>query len=378
MSSALNANNEVVKQKIEVIDAALLQRQALERKQKQEFDVMHYHSPQGFSANSSNYHYRIQPQDVIQIVLWNEGQGASSEASAGAAMTANNVNMMGLPPTATVPNFNTQNNANNLSNTFIVNSHGQIFYPYLGFIAVGGKTVTEIQTLMSEKVKHYLHNPQITVQVVGFNSQKVAVTGAVRSPANLPVTNVPLTVLSAVTLAGGPMSCGGVVSASTTSFCADLKNVKIVRGNQTVFVDLDQLKAINGSSNNWILKNGDIIFIPSLNASRIFVLGAVNVPGPYNMIDGKMTLRDALGDADGVNSGASPAYTYVIRNYQQNPRVYVLNIGSPDALNLAGDFDLKPNDVVFVSTSVLQDVNGIINQFSPTIATAAYINSLTR
>ena len=243
---------------------------------------------------------------------------------------------------------------------------------------MGGKTVTEIQTLMSEKVKHYLHNPQITVQVVGFNSQKVAVTGAVRSPANLPVTNVPLTVLSAVTLAGGPMSCGGVVSASTTSFCADLKNVKIVRGNQTVFVDLDQLKAINGSSNNWILKNGDIIFIPSLNASRIFVLGAVNVPGPYNMIDGKMTLRDALGDANGVNSGASPAYTYVIRNYQQNPKVYVLNIGSPDALNLAGDFDLKPNDVVFVSTSVLQDVNGIINQFSPTIATAAYINSLTR
>lgn len=216
----------------------------------------------------------------------------------------------------------------------------------------------------------------MTVQVVSFNGQKIAITGAVQHPMNVPITNVPLNVLTAVTDAGGPISCMANSSGASAGFCADLHNVQIQRGKKIVYVNLNKLTAIDGSSNNWILRNNDIVYVPNNNESRVFVMGAANMPGPYNMIDGKMTLRDALGDAGGVNSSSNPGYTYVVRNYNRTPEIYWLDLSSPDALNLAGDFSLKPNDVVFVSISRLQDFANVVNQVTPMLASAAYAKTL--
>ncbi|MCX7121190.1 MAG: polysaccharide biosynthesis/export family protein [Gammaproteobacteria bacterium] len=361
LSPALNAHNEIVSQKIEVINGALLQAQTQNEQKQKQLALLNYHAPRGFKSDAKNYHYRVQSQDTIQIIIWNQAEGNTGSGVA--------------PTPSKISAASGALSAQNSPNVFIVHSNGAIFYPYLGYIPVSGKTVTDIQKILVKKVSRYLHNPQITVQVMAFNSQRMAVTGSVRSPSNLPITNVPISVLSAVTLAGGPETCGN--SSRSGGACADLRNVKVQRGNQSVSVNLNKLTALDGSSNNWILKNGDIVFVPSMDDARIFVLGAVNSPGPYNMIDGKITLRDALGDANGVNGLSNPAYTYVIRNYQHKPKVYLLNLSSPDALNLAGDFTLKSGDVVFVSTSSLQDFSGVINQVTPAVALAAFAKSMS-
>ncbi|MCX7124240.1 MAG: polysaccharide biosynthesis/export family protein [Gammaproteobacteria bacterium] len=346
LTPVVNAQNQIVQPKIKIIDANLILKQKKLDEKKSQQNLLTYHVPKGFATDISHYSYKAAPQDVLQIKIWNQtgdGQAQLSGLSASASSFGSRVNpdMSGSAASADGPNA---------AGTFIVNSQGNIFYPYLGNIHVQGKSATQIHNLITRKMSHFFENPQVTVNVMAYNSQRVAVTGAVEKPTTLPVTNVPLDVLTAVMQAGG--------------------------GHRVVQINLNSLRAVDGSSNNWILKNKDIVYVPNNNASRVFVLGAVNLPSPYNMIDGKMTLRDALGDARGTTFGSSPRYTYVIRDYRNNPRIYVLNLVSPDALNLAGEFNLKPSDVVYVSTSAIHTFGQIMTDVSGPLLTAVAVKSL--
>ena len=372
LTPVVNAQNQIVQPKIKIIDANLILKQKKLDEKKSQQNLLTYHVPKGFATDISHYSYKAAPQDVLQIKIWNQtgdGQAQLSGLSASASSFGSRVNpdMSGSAASADGPNA---------AGTFIVNSQGNIFYPYLGNIHVQGKSATQIHNLITRKMSHFFENPQVTVNVMAYNSQRVAVTGAVEKPTTLPVTNVPLDVLTAVMQAGGPIRCGATTSTDSITFCADLHDVEIRRGHRVVQINLNSLRAVDGSSNNWILKNKDIVYVPNNNASRVFVLGAVNLPSPYNMIDGKMTLRDALGDARGTTFGSSPRYTYVIRDYRNNPRIYVLNLASPDALNLAGEFNLKPSDVVYVSTSAIHTFGQIMTDVSGPLLTAVAVKSL--
>lgn len=362
LTPTVNAQNKIVRPTIIPITAKLIQRQQQNRDAAKHFAARHYVAPRGFTTKTRSYVYRVAPQDVLQIVVWNQ---------AGVSTAASNVSQ---PASLDI---SSDQGAAQTSNEFIVSTHGNIFYPYLGNVRVAGKTTSQIRQLLSQKMAHYFKNPQITVNVLKYNSQRISVTGAVKQPTTLPITNVPLNVLTAVTQAGGPIRCGVVTSGNVNQTCADLHDVSVKRGQRIVHVDLNRLTAINGSSNNWILKDGDVVYVPNNNESRIFVLGQVNAPGAYNMIDGAMTLREAVGNARGMSQGSNPAYTYIIRNYLHQPSIFTLNLRSPDALNLAGDFSLKPGDIVFVSTSALHDFNTVLSQFTPTLLTAVSIKSLT-
>lgn len=369
LTPVVNAQNQVVQPQIQIINASLILRQREIAAKEKQLQLSQYHTPKGFAANTNNYDYKVAPQDVLQITVWNES-GLSAQADLQSAAHANFSSALDSLGSST-------KNTSNPNSDFIVNSRGNIFYPYLGSIHVQGRSASQVRKLITRKMSHFFANPQVTVNVLAFNGKHISVTGAVLRPTTIPITNVPLDVLTAVTQAGGPIRCGA--STSTTSVvttCADLHSVEIRRGRRVVKVNLNQLTAINGSSNNWILKNNDIVYVPNNNASRIFVLGAVGSPDTYNMIDGKMTLREALGDAKGMSLGSNPRFTYVIRDYRQDPKMFLLNLSSPDALNLAGEFNLKPSDIVYVSTSALYNFGQVMNEVSGPLLTAVAIKSL--
>ena len=85
----------------------------------------------------------------------------------------------------------------------VVHPDGTIFYPYVGKVSVEGKHVTQIRDLITKRLGEYIEAPQIDVSVAAYRSQKVFVSGAVMQPANLLITNVPLTLLDALNACGG-------------------------------------------------------------------------------------------------------------------------------------------------------------------------------
>jgi polysaccharide export outer membrane protein len=84
-----------------------------------------------------------------------------------------------------------------------VNNAGQVSLPLIGAVDAAGKTVNELETeIASRYAASYLQNPQVSVFVKEFASQRVTVGGAVDKPGIYPMTSS-LTLLQALAIAGG-------------------------------------------------------------------------------------------------------------------------------------------------------------------------------
>jgi polysaccharide export outer membrane protein len=90
-----------------------------------------------------------------------------------------------------------------LNRTVRVNSNGQISLPLIGVVQAGGKTVQELEAELATKLSTtYLQNPQVSVFVKEFTSQRVTVEGAVKSPGIYPITGK-TSLLQAIVMGGG-------------------------------------------------------------------------------------------------------------------------------------------------------------------------------
>jgi polysaccharide export outer membrane protein len=102
-----------------------------------------------------------------------------------------------------------------LSRTVRVNSNGQISLPLIGGVMAGGKTIPELEKDIGSKLeKGYLQNPQVTVFIKEFTSQRVTLEGALTKPGIYPITGK-TSLLQAIAMAQGVdekvADLGGVV-----------------------------------------------------------------------------------------------------------------------------------------------------------------------
>jgi polysaccharide export outer membrane protein len=272
------------------------------------------------------YRYKVGPQDILKITIWDH-------------------------PEITNPN----NTANELSGR-VVNSDGGFFFPYVGRVQAAGKTVEEIRDMLAGGMKSYIREPQIDVAVLTYRSQRVFVSGEVRTPGVQIMTDIPVKVTDAIAVAGGV----------TTE--ADLPNVTLTRGNVTVKLDLYRLYYQGDQSQNLLLMSGDVLNVTERRFSKVFVLGETLTPGSQAMPRGKLTLAEALSDSGGVNPlSANSGHIYVIRGDEAKgkPQIYHLNAGTPDALILADKFDLRARDVVFVDAAPVVRFARVVNNVVP-------------
>jgi polysaccharide export outer membrane protein len=275
------------------------------------------------------YEYRISPHDVLSVIVWEH-------------------------PELTIPagEFRSAD-----SSGYPVSADGFIFFPHVGTLHVAGRTLDEIRLDLTEKLAVFVQDPQLQVLVAAYRGKRAQIAGEVLAPAPVPITDVPLRVQDAIALAKG----------FTTD--ADPAHVTLTRGREVHHLDLFALYERGDLSQNWVLQDGDIVHVPDRGRNRVFVLGEVKKPATKVMPkDGRMTLADALGDAEGLDlTYANPGQIFVFRGQYDAPEIYHLDASSPDALLLAVQFRLQPRDVIFVSTYELGRFSRVVNQILPTV-----------
>jgi polysaccharide export outer membrane protein len=90
-----------------------------------------------------------------------------------------------------------------LSRTVRVNSDGSFSLPLIGQVKAGGLTGYELETLIARKLQeNYLQDPQVSVFIKEFVSQRVTVGGSVNKSGIFPISGK-TTLLQAIALAGG-------------------------------------------------------------------------------------------------------------------------------------------------------------------------------
>ena len=86
------------------------------------------------------------------------------------------------------------------------------------------------------------------------------------------------------------------------------------------------------------------------------------------MVNGRMTMAEALSDAGGINQDfADAARIFIFRGSQGKSKIFYLDAKSPDAFLLADRFPLQPHDVIFIDRIEGIRWNQIIEQIQPTI-----------
>jgi polysaccharide export outer membrane protein len=89
-----------------------------------------------------------------------------------------------------------------LNRTVPVRPDGKISLPLIGEMPASGKTATDLQKEISQKLKQYIADPTVTVVVKEVNSPKVSVLGEVKTPGMYKIKDR-ATLLDAIALAGG-------------------------------------------------------------------------------------------------------------------------------------------------------------------------------
>lgn len=241
-----------------------------------------------------------------------------------------------------------------------VHNDGTIFYPYVGKIQVAGKRVTEIRDMITEQLSDYIEKPQVDVTVAAFRSQRAYVTGEVQKPGTLPISNVPMTLIEAVSKSGG------------LTESADWTEVTLKRGDKETTYSLRDLYQHGDTQENIVLKAGDIVHVARNDENTVFVLGEVRDPKSYAMGRHGMTLAEALGQAGGLyNRSADASGVFVIRQTAADSgkvaKLFQLDASNSTALVLAEQFKLQRRDIVYVTAAPVARWNRVIGQILPSI-----------
>ena len=159
-----------------------------------------------------------------------------------------------------------------LSQTVQVADTGTINLPLVGETSVAGKTTRDIERDLTARLgAQYLNNPQVTVYVKEYNSQKVTITGDVKKPGVYPLTGK-TTLLQMVAIAGG-------FEETTDWTVLVLRNSKGKRA--AAKFDVNQIQ--EGRAEDPALQSGDVLVAGSSAIKKGYnaILKALPVAGLF-------------------------------------------------------------------------------------------------
>lgn len=191
------------------------------------------------SKNNTVQQYKIKPYDNLYINIRTLNSEVNSLFDANGS-TSGGYNA------GTSSNFG--ESVSQYINGYQVDSSGSIVLPILGIIDVNGLTINQIQERIYKKSLEYLKEPTIKVKLLSF---KVNVSGEVRNSGIYYSYNEKLTILEAISLAGG------------VTENAKLKEVIIARqddnGTHTFEIDLTNKNFLTSPA--YFLQPNDLVYI---------------------------------------------------------------------------------------------------------------------
>lgn len=130
---------------------------------------------------SNSYEIKIQPDDLLTIVVSAEDAEASVPFNLGASSAGGETSGQGAVP------------------SYLVDAAGTIDFPVLGKLKVAGLTRSGVLELLEGKIGQYLKKPIVNLRLINF---KFSVQGEVTTPGTFPVNSDRITLIEAISRAG--------------------------------------------------------------------------------------------------------------------------------------------------------------------------------
>ena len=237
----------------------------------------------------------------------------------------------------------------------LIESSGNIEVPLIGRVHAADLTVEQLQEELTTRLKTYVKDPQVSVNVTEMHSQPVSIIGSVASP-GVHQLEGRKTLVEMLSLAGGVRQDAGYDLKITRKL--EFGQIPLPSANpdptgQFSIADVrlrDIMEAKNPEQNILIMPH-DIISVP--RAEMVYVIGDVMKTGSIVLGDQKeVSVLQALSMAGGLGKTARPRDAKILRPVSGS----ATRVEVPVDLKavLAGkttDISMHAEDMLFVPTS---------------------------
>jgi polysaccharide biosynthesis/export protein len=247
-----------------------------------------------------------------------------------------------------------------------VEGNGMIRMPLIeGDIKAACLTEGELAKEISTRYARYYKNLQVDVFIKEYQSQQVAVIGAVNDQSRFKLQRR-IRLLELLTFAKGPSTKAGqtinVVHSSASSPCK-----KVEESDAAVFSSYNLSDVLQGDpKSNPYLEAGDIVTVPE--ADQVYVVGNVFMPITIPLRE-PVTLTRAIAMAGGLKQDTQKDKIRVLRQEPGTPVRKEITVDlSAIEKKRSEDLALLPNDIIDVPTSAGKSfLRGLFQGFVPSV-----------
>lgn len=228
-----------------------------------------------------------------------------------------------------------------LSRDVTVSQNGNFNFPLIGLVKAGGRTAGQVELEVTQRLAEgYLKNPQVSLSVKDYRSQKVYVVGQVEKPGTFALMG-PTRAVEVLSLASGVTDEAGtrllVVRPRGEGRQATPTPLEEAQAGEVI--ELDMVAIGQGNiSHDILLKHGDTIIVPE--AEYFYVRGEINKPGKFKYTQG-VTVIKAITVAGGAKETAALTRTRLFR--KKNGKSQEIQVKLTD--------DVLPGDIITVPES---------------------------
>jgi polysaccharide export outer membrane protein len=241
-----------------------------------------------------------------------------------------------------------------------VDEKGNLDLPMIGSLNAAGLTVHEVEKQVTDKLRVYIREPQVTVFLNEMRSQPVSVIGAVNTP-GVHQLQGHKTLIEMLSLAGGLRQDAGYrikITRHREWGMIPAKEASIDPTGQfsVAEVSLKGLMEASTPEDNVAIMPNDVISVPV--AEMIYVVGDVRKSGGFVLGErNHVTVLQALAMAEGLDRAAKVNEARILRATSgSDTRTEVLIDLKKILAGKAGDVDMRSNDILFIPTDALKSI----------------------
>lgn len=289
----------------------------------------------------------INPGDVINISIW-----VSEDNS---LLTAPGQRVAEMPQMTVAPS-------------------GQVFLPYIGSTKLAGLSLEKARAAVEAAYVKVTHSAQVQLRAVEGRQSSASVVSGVANPGSYPLTDAGVTVLDMLALAGGVPE--------------NIQNpqLRLQRNDTTYGISLDRV--LKDTALNIPTRGGDRIFVEA--DERYFLsLGAAGSKAQHHFPQDRVSALDAMSIVGGLSETRADAQgILVLRSYEpgsvradgSGPRhartIFTIDLTSADGLFSAGEFQIQPGDLIYVTESPLIGSRNVLQLIGSVFGLAVRANKL--
>lgn len=182
---------------------------------------------------------------------------------------------------------------------------GTVALPLAGVVPVTGKTVSELRGELEAKLKDYLVDPQVSLDIKDYKSQPVNVVGEVKNPGQYYLKGS-TTLVDIIALAGWMTANAGGEVILTRHEPDPGKGTQ----RRQIVIRKEDLVGSGQEHNNPLIRAGDVVTVGP--KQYFYIRGEISKPGQYALED-HPTLMKAITIAQGLTQYARKKGIEVIR-----------------------------------------------------------------